>query len=367
MSDYFEEGFCVRRPSWHGQETLLSDHLVLPQDREQAVILAGHDFSVIEVGNGSVGNPLAAGAVLDDNVGDIVRVDGVWRSFKIEPSKKSLYISQMRPDGPGPVHGNFLDVMNEGYGVIENAVGWDFAEAIGGEGAKVETGLTLRGGARCVITLYLDEPVTIQGDDSLVLPYLVVTWTHDGSGALSTRSTSVRVVCANTDAMASAEATGLGTDFTIRHTKNWRERVAEAKNVVRGMRDNFAEYRQAMEAYAAMPVSNFQRELFCEALVLDQSLKSVAKFKADAARGAYTKRVLNNVESAREGVLALFDGPTIPEAHKLTAYGLRLAGVEHFDHLRKYQSQDTYVGRQLLRTEPAKVRLAKLIEEVVAA
>ena len=34
MSDYFEEGFCVRVPSWHRQETLIANHLVLPQDRE---------------------------------------------------------------------------------------------------------------------------------------------------------------------------------------------------------------------------------------------------------------------------------------------------------------------------------------------
>jgi hypothetical protein len=60
-------------------------------------------------------------------------------------------------------------------------------------------------------------------------------------------------------------------------------------------------------------------------------------------------------------------GPTIPEAHNLTAYGLHLAGVEYFDHLRGYRSQDSYVKRTLLSDNPAKANLIKTIRECVAA
>jgi hypothetical protein len=68
-------------------------------------------------------------------------------------------------------------------------------------------------------------------------------------------------------------------------------------------------------------------------------------------------------------VRRLFDpsNASIPEAHKLTAYGLRLAGVEYLDHLRGFRNDNTYVGRQLLRQEPAKAKLGRLIEEVVHA
>jgi len=354
MPAYFNEGFCVRTPSWHRQENLLDEFIVLPQDRERGILLAGHDFRIVEVPVGSIGNAVSSEAVLSEH--DVVRVDGKWFAFKPEPSKKSLYIVQPREGGTfGPVHGNFVGMANDGYAVIENGVGWDFAEAMCGLGAKVDTGLTLKDGARCVICLYLDEPVTIPGDDSLILPYGVVTWSHDGSGALSGRSTSVRVVCGNTDDMAAAEARRLGTDFTIRHTKHWKDRVEDAKLAIRGVRDNFAEYTELARELATMPVTPAQRELF------------VTTFLPMPPEALISDRVRNNVEDARTSVRTLFEGRTIPEAHKLTAYGLRLAGVEYLDHLRGYRNSDTYVGRQLLRTEPAKVKLASLIKDVVAA
>ena len=57
---------------------------------------------------------------------------------------------------------------------------------------------------------------------------------------------------------------------------------------------------------------------------------------------------------ARAKVRAIFDGPTIPEAHRNTAYGLVQAGIEYLDHLRSYRNSDTYLGRTLLRDEPLK-------------
>src|SRR5262245_38547630 len=120
MPAYFTEGFCVREPSWHKQETLVLDDLVLPQDREKAYTLSGHDFRVVEVMNGNVGAKIADPTKDRRN---IVRIDGVWHTFDLRKEKKGLYISQVREDGPGPVHGNFLEVVNDSFEVIPNEVG----------------------------------------------------------------------------------------------------------------------------------------------------------------------------------------------------------------------------------------------------
>ena len=106
--------------------------------------------------------------------------------------------------------------------------------------------------------------------------------------------------------------------------------------------------------------------ILLQALVLDQKVASVPRFKADVAKGAYSVRVQNNVERAVASAKALFNGKTIPEEHRLTAYGLHMAGVEYLDHVRKAQSDATRVGRSLLRDEPAKARLSSLVREVVA-
>lgn len=352
MPDYFEEGFVYRTPSWHRKETLLMKRLVLPDDRDEAMLLAGHDFQVIERGAGSVGLPIAN---IDAWDGDAVRVGGEWHAFTNEPGKKALYIDQPRGDGFGPVHGNFLEMPNSTYHPIQNSVGWDLLEAIAGEGAKLETGLTLKKGALCVVTVYLDEPFTIAGDDSPQLPYIAARWYHNGTGALSTRSFFTRIVCANTDAIAEGEAKKLGTDFTFKHTKNWEQHVEDAKLAIRGLRVHAEEFQALSDELASLKVTPGQRELFVETLLPMPPTALISK------------RVKSNVEGARALVRGVFDSPTVPEAHQFTGYGLRLAGVEYLDHLRGWRNSDTYVGRQLLKTEPAKTALTAMIREIAKA
>jgi phage/plasmid-like protein (TIGR03299 family) len=213
----------------------------------------------------------------------------------------------------------------------------------------------LKDGAVCLVTFLLDEPVRISGDDSEILPYGVARWTHDGSGSLRVRSTSVRVVCANTDEASAMQAKRLGTEYSFRHTKNVKQKIEDAKLAIRGIRDDFADFVRLSEELADVKVTPQQRELFvCQLLPMPPE-------------ALISERVVENVETARRAVRNLFNGPTIPDAHKLSAYGLRLAGVEYLDHLRGYRNNDTYVGRQLLRTEPAKAKLTSLIREVVKA
>ncbi|MDH5225701.1 MAG: DUF932 domain-containing protein, partial [Actinomycetota bacterium] len=164
-----------------------------------------------------------------------------------------------------------------------------------------------------------------------------------------------------------AEGKRLGTDFSIRHTQKWADRVEDAKKAILGVRADIESYRNVMEELAAIPVTRFDRDLFVSALVLDQKVASVSRFKADVAKGAYSARVQTNVENATEKVMGLFNGSTIPEEHRLTAYGLHMAGVEYLDHVRRANNDATRVGRSLLRDEPAKARLTPLIREIVAA
>jgi phage/plasmid-like protein (TIGR03299 family) len=327
MPAYFDRGFFVRTPAWHQLGTVLEDF----PGREEGMRLAGHDFEVLE------------------------------RQLKVEKPNDWPGAQPMAVPLKGwkalehSTEGNVLNVVRSSYEIIQNSVGWDIVDAIVGEGAKYETGITLKDGAVCLVTAWLDEPVTISGDDSVTLPYLVVRWTHDGSGSLVARSTSVRVVCANTDEASAVEARRNKTEFVFRHTKHVSKRIEDAKLALRGVRDDFAAFTALSEELARIPVTREQRELF------------ITSFLPIPPEALVSDRVVANVETARAAVRNLFNGPTIPEAHKLTAYGLRLAGIEYLDHLRGYRSTDTYVGRQLLRTEPAKVKLAGLIKEVVKA
>jgi len=330
MPAFFDQGFTVRIPAWHQLATVLEDY----PGREEAMELAGHDYRVLEFP---------------------VRLDGeappdeITEQWTIEFGSPFDTWKALIHEKTGAV----LNIVRDSYTVIQNEVGWDIIDALVGEGARYETGITLKNGAVCLVTVMLDEPVQISGDDSLILPYGVVRWAHDGTASMSCRSTSVRVVCSNTDEASAMQAKKLGTDFTFKHTKNVMEKIEDAKMAIRGIRLGHEEFVRLSEELAKQKVTVEQRELF------------VTEFLPMPPTALISDRVVANVEQGRTLVRNLFDGPTIPEKHKLTAYGLRLAGVEYLDHLRGYNNNDTYVGRQLLRTEPAKKQLGKLIREVV--
>jgi phage/plasmid-like protein (TIGR03299 family) len=330
-----EQSFTVRNPAWWDRD---GDYdLQEYPGRELAMELAGHAWDVAE-------RPVAH---LRRNA------DGqlAWR-------KLDGYVEHFRSD-----NGFTLRVGADSFERIPNHVPYDVAEVLLDEGFLFETGGTLDGGKQCYLTLLLNEPVVITGDTSITLPYAGLSWAHDGSASFSIRSTSVRQVCENTVSASEAEGRKLGTNYVFRHTKNVMERIEEAKKTIQGVRANHDVYVQAMEALAAIPVTPEQRDLFVSTIIGDVQPSGLPL----SQRPDTTSRVKTNIENERTKVLGLFMGQTIPEAHALTGYGLHLAGVEYFDHLRAYRSKDSYVRRTLLTDNPAKASLTRTIRELVAA
>jgi phage/plasmid-like protein (TIGR03299 family) len=363
MPDYFETGFFVREAAWHRMGTVLDDY----PGREEGIVLAGHDFEIIEAPIYLPGPALDIpaesnlGTVLGEH-GGAVNLDGQLHAMRGVPTHKALIKDmphETRPDDvePGdftPTHGKLMAVVNDSYGVIQNSVGWDIIDALVGEGVKYETAGVLKGGAVCWVLAYLDEPYTIPGDDSVILPYVNVAWSHDGSSALAARPTTVRVVCWNTQSAAEAEGRRNSNEFTFRHSKNVMDRIEDAKMAIKGIRGAHQEYIELAETLAKVPVTEEQRETF------------VTEFIPMPAEALISPRVKANIEKDRAALRLLFsdESLTVPEPHRLTGYGLHMAGVEFLDHLRGYRSNDTLFGRQLLRNEPAKAKLTSLIMEV---
>lgn len=352
MPAEFETGFFVREPAWHSLGTVL-DHY---PGREEAMQLAGHDFDLIALDHLRVEIP---NAVLEQ-MGQPVNLDGSGFARRLQGYKALVKSTD----------GSILHVARDSYEAIPNSVAYDFAEELLGQGFKYETGITLKGGALCALTLYLNEPIQITGDNSTTLPYLGLSWSHDGSGALRGRSTSVRQVCANTVAASEAEGARLGTDFSIRHTKNWRSRVEDARKAMQGVRSDLERYTEEMEALAAVEVSASQRETFTLAmahLAAKNPIEASKTFEQEWTQGQVTDRVRLNVTDAQQLVRSCFNSNTIPEAHRFTAYGLHLAGIEYLDHLRDARSSETRVARSLLRDEPAKKKMRAVIRELTTA
>ena len=343
MPALFDNGFFVRKPAWHGLGVVLDEY----PGREEAMRLADHDWDIVTLDDLRVAIPnevlVAAGQQPNDQgIGVLRKLTG----------HKALF----RSDNLG-----LLNVARESYTEISNYTAYDIAELLFDQGFKYEAGIMVDGGKTCALTLLLDEPVTITGDDSVVLPFGLLRWSHDGSGSLSVNTGTIRQVCMNTVNMAEAEGKKLGTSFVFRHTKNVHARIEDAKQAVMNARQAVDVYRRVAEELAAIPVTPAQRDWFVSTIVGDRDGRI-----SNGRDATVSARVINNVETERAKVNSLFFGQTIPEAHRLTAYGLWLSGGEYFDHLRNYRSEDSYVKRTLLNTSVEKQNLRKTISEALA-
>jgi phage/plasmid-like protein (TIGR03299 family) len=333
-----DQMYSVRQAPWHlgmGTNVLMLD--TTPETRMDRMRLAGQDWLVEErelYAKRERTNALG----LDDP--EYIKLPG-WKQV-------------VRGD-----NGHLFACTQDTYTVVQNVVGHELFEVLS-KGARLDdgTGGTVKSGAVCYLTARVDEPVFVKGDDSPVFPYVVVTWSHDGSGAVKARRTSIRVVCWNTLSFSEAQAQRNGTEFTFRHTGSVLSRIDEAKRVIEGARQDTAAFIELANELAAIPVTDAQKEEFVQTFI-----------PAPATNVVISDRVLDNITGARNQVRALLTpgSVTIPEAHQNTAYGLVQAGVEYLDHLRGYRNSDTYLGRTLLRDEPLKAKLVPMVRELVAA
>src|SRR5208282_4420482 len=165
MPAEFEQGFLVRQPAWHGLGTVLPDFLPLGTEEEiqHAMKLAGHNFTISPRPIYAEGNAV---------------IEGWQRLEKVMQGDQS--------------DGAILHVAKDSYTAVDNRYCWDLMAKIVGQGMKLETAITLRGGAVCSLLAWLNEPVRILNDDSDTLPYFNLSWAHDGSGGINGRPTEVR-------------------------------------------------------------------------------------------------------------------------------------------------------------------------------
>lgn len=312
MPAEYVRGFQVRVPAWHGLGITLNEY----PGRDEAMRIAGHDFTIGE-------RP-------------------VWDADGIIENKKSLY----REDS-----GLRLEVVNKSYGVVQNSTAWDVVDAIvQQENVKYDTAGILRGGAELWVMALLDEPVTINGDDSLTFPYVSCGWSHDGSGSLEVKRHAQRIVCANTSAAARSEAKNAGRIFSFRHTVNVMARIEAAREVLAGVRAGFADFVELSNELAALTVS-------------EQGVTSFINALRPSSTTLISDRVRNNEERDRATILGYLNGPTIAPAIRNTAYGLVQAGIEFLDHGRKFRNTETLLNRTVLNGEPLKDKLVALARE----
>ena len=189
MAANVETMFYTREKPWHGLGTMVAE---APESRE-ALRLAELDWRVLQEPVYTENNELIAG----------YRVNVRDRDRKV------------------------LGVVTDRYKVVQNEEAFAFTDTLLGEGVRYETAGSLQEGKRVWLLARMPQEFIILGER--ITPYLVFSNAHDGSGAVKTMLTPIRVVCNNTLNLALKTAK---RSWSVIHTGNINEKIEEAKNTL---------------------------------------------------------------------------------------------------------------------------------------
>ena len=332
MPAYFDTGFTVRKPAWHGLGAVLDDY---PRHIDDARELAGLTWEPELV-------PVYQRQAMPLGVG----VDGelIEREDFVEVPNARLI---QRSDTKAVIgHG-----ISDRYVPIKNKQMFEVLETLVDQGLKIETAGSVRGGAQVWALAYLDEPYTLPGDDSQSLPYIGVVNSHDGKSAMRAMATQVRIVCWNTIQAAYMDSQKHGQYWEFRHKGGVEDRIEEARRAISGMRNEAKLWVERADELLGIRVS-------------DQSYSAfLSEFIPEPPASIVSDRVRQNIADAR-GTFSRFYFGEQNDAVRGSALALVNTAIEYLDHARGYRNSDTYLGRTILKPEPLKAKAIKLAREV---
>jgi len=298
-----------------------------------------------------------------------------WAGITWEPVEQPLYTLTRAdltdPDSPEiyePVaawkaivrsdNGHVLMSARDTRGLITNTELCELVEVTMGEieagGIEVHGMMSLRNGGQVVVVCTLDERFQVPGDPDTHQMYATFGLGHDGSASLTVFPSAVKTVCMNTWNFAKAGAAEeFGQGIVIRHTKNVKERIEQARLMLSGVRDSKDQYLQLMEELVGVPFEN------------DQLRRFVVEFIPSPPETLISDRVARNIEEARAAVTGILNGRTVAGAGiGGTAYGCLMAATEYLDHVRRSRDPQTKFRRSMLRQEPLKNVALKIINRI---
>lgn len=232
MAAEMESMFYVRKAPWHGLGTRVEEALT----SEEALDAAGLDWNVIQ------------------------RKLYTENGFPVKG-----YFANVRDSDD-----RVLGVVTKRYQIVQNREAFAFTDELLGKGVRYETAGSLRDGRKVWILARLPKPYRMAEDK--VMPYLVFSNAHDGTGSIKVAMTPIRVVCNNTLNLALRTADRI---WTAKHTGNMESKLEDAR----------------MTLFMA---EDYMNELCKEADVLNK------KQVSDAAVEEYIKQILPIATDATE-------------------------------------------------------------------
>lgn len=217
-----------------------------------------------------------------------------------------------------------LGIVGPGYEVVQNLEAFAPFEKLFGQGsAVVETVGALGLGERIFAMARCPEVAEIVPGD-IVERFLLLTSSHDGTGAVKALFTPVRVVCQNT---LTAALRGAKNTVSIKHTKNVKKTLDQIQKLLGASDAYWTASQNALKSLAAQNMDTGEVKAFLKDLFPGKKLLDATGSEIDDA----AQRTLN----MRENIERLFDGQaTGADMAGKTKWGLFNAVTHFIDHER---------------------------------
>lgn len=157
-----------------------------------------------------------------------------------------------------------LGVVKGRYKIHQNNEAFDFLDSLVQDGImRYESAFALNGGKEVCLLARMPEVDEIAEGDSC---FRYVAWmnSHDGTSAVTGLPTNVRVVCANTKAVALA--CGKNVKVSIRHTGNFGQKLEKARQYLSQFNDGFTLFRDKARLLATRQVTAANVDEYLETL-----------------------------------------------------------------------------------------------------
>lgn len=218
-----------------------------------------------------------------------------------------------------------LGIVKGRYKIVQNNEAFDFVDNIIGNGdveCRYETAGSLFNGKKIFLLVKLPNKELL-GDD--VENYLFFTNSHDGSSALTTGITNVRVVCNNTLQMA---IRGAKRTWTCRHTESITGKKQQAQEAL-GLA---IKYMDSMDEIAEkMAQKKINEEKFFRRLFEKDNFSLCEK----------------NIENAIERMHIIYNEKDDLQDFKGTAWGMYNAIADYCSNTTPYRKTSTYEENKL--------------------
>ena len=127
--------------------------------------------------------------------------------------------------------GDVLGVVGTSYVPVQNHQAFGFLDAVVADGSlRYHTAGALGKGERVWMLAKLPDDIQVKGSNDFAEKFLLLSNTHDGSSSLRVHFTGIRVVCANTLAIAARDGRGQGV--SIIHKGDLTAKVRQAQEIL---------------------------------------------------------------------------------------------------------------------------------------